>query len=129
MIILASTGYITVHAYTSYAQLPLENVAISITSSDGTAIALRITDRNGQIRPVTIPVPDRSAGLSPDTGETPYTSVNLYARLRGYEQAEYENIQIFPGTTTNQNVELIPLSELPDEWNQTAIFNTPPQNL
>ena len=129
MIILASTGYITVHAYTSYAQLPLEDVAISITSSDGTAIALRITDRNGQIRPVPVPVPDRNAGLSPNTGEIPYTSVNLYARLRGYEQAEYENIQIFPDTTTNQNVELIPLSELPDKWNQTAIFDTPPQNL
>lgn len=126
---MASTGYITVHAYTSYAQLPLENVAISITSSDGTAIALRITDRNGQIRPVVIPVPDRSAGLSPNSGETPYTSVNLYARLRGYEQAEYENIQIFPGTTTNQNVELIPLSELPGSWDQTVIYNTPPQNL
>ena len=129
MIKLASTGYITVHAYTSYAQLPLENVAISITTADGTAIALRITDRNGQIRPVSIPVPDRSAGLSPNTGEIPYTSVNLYARLRGYEQAEYENIQIFPGTTTNQNVELIPLSELPGKWDQTAIFDTPPQNL
>lgn len=126
---MASTGYITVHAYTSYAQLPLENVAISITSSDGTAIALRITDRNGQIRPVAIPVPDRSAGLSQNSGETPYTSVNLYARLRGYEQAEYENIQIFPGTTTNQNVELIPLSELPGSWDQTVIYNTPPQNL
>ena len=126
---MASTGYITVHAYTSYAQLPLENVAISITTADGTAIALRITDRNGQIRPVPIPVPDRSAGLSPNTGEIPYTSVNLYARLRGYEQAEYENIQIFPGTTTNQNVELIPLSELPGKWDQTAIFDTPPQNL
>ena len=129
MIILASTGYITVHAYTSYAQLPLEDVAISITSSDGTAIALRITDRNGQIRPVPVPVPDRNAGLSPNTGEIPYTSVNLYARLRGYEQAEYENIQIFPDTTTNQNVELIPLSELPDKWDQTVIFDTPPQNL
>lgn len=126
---MASTGYITVHAYTSYAQLPLENVAISITATDGTAIALRITDRNGQIRPVPIPVPDRSAGLSPDSGEIPYTPVNLYARLRGYEQAEYENIQIFPGTTTNQNVELIPLSELPDKWDQTIIFDTPPQNL
>ena len=126
---MASTGYITVHAYTSYAQLPLEEVAISITSADGTAIALRITDRNGQIRPVAIPVPDRSAGLRPNTGEIPYTSVNLYARLRGYEQAEYENIQIFPDTTTNQNVELIPLSELPGKWDQTAIFDTPPQNL
>ena len=27
------------------------------------------------------------------------------------------------------DVELIPLSELPEKWNQTAIFNTPPQNL
>ena len=126
---MASTGYITVHAYTSYAQLPLEDVAISITATDGTAIALRITDRNGQIRPVSIPVPDRSAGLSPDSGEIPYTSINLYARLRGYEQSEYENIQIFPDTTTNQNVELIPLSELPGKWDQTVIYDTPPQNL
>lgn len=126
---MASTGYITVHAYTSYAQLPLEDVAISITATDGTAIALRITDRSGQIRPVSIPVPDRSVGLSPDSGEIPYTSINLYARLRGYEQAEYENIQIFPDTTTNQNVELIPLSELPGKWDQTVIYDTPPQNL
>ena len=126
---LASTGYITVHAYTSYAQLPVQNVAISITAPDGTAIALRTTDRNGQIRPVEIPVPDRSANLSPDPGELPYTNINLYARARGYEQAEYENLQVFAGTTTNQNVELIPLSELPGAWNQTAIFDTPPQNL
>ena len=126
---LASTGYITVHAYTSYAQLPVQNVAVSVTAPDGTAIALRTTDRNGQIRPISIPVPDRSAGLTPNTGETPYTLVNLYARVKGFEQAEYENLQVFPDTVTNQNIELIPLSELPGKWNQTAFFDTPPQNL
>lgn len=126
---MASTGYLTVHAYTSNAQLPLEDVAISITAGDGTAIALRITDRNGQIRPVEIPVPDKRDSLSPGISERPYTPVNLYARLKGFEQEEYENIQIFADTTTNQNVELIPLSEFPDLWNQTAIFDTPPQNL
>ena len=126
---MASTGYITVHAYTSYAQIPLADVAISITATDGTAIALRITDRNGQIRPVAIPVPDRSESLQPDPQEIPYTAVNLYARLKGYEQAEYENLQVFAGTTTNQNVELIPLSELPGKWNQMAVFDTPAQNL
>ena len=126
---LASTGYITVHAYTSYAQLPVKDTAISITATDGTAIAMALTDRNGQIRPIPIPVPDREAGLSPNSGEKPFTSVNLYARARGYEQAEYENLQVFPGTVTNQNVELIPLSELPGAWNQTAVFDTPPQNL
>ena len=126
---LASTGYITVHAYTSFAQLPVKDTAISITATDGTAIAMALTDRNGQINPIPIPVPDRDASLSPNSGEKPFTSVNLYARAKGYEQAEYENLQIFPGTVTNQNVELIPLSELPGAWNQTAIFDTPPQNL
>ena len=129
MIKLASTGYITVHAYTSFAQLPVKDTAVSISAADGTAIAMALTDRNGQIKPIPVPVPDRDAGLSPNSGEKPFTSVNLYARARGYEQAEYENIQIFPDTTTNQNVELIPLSELPDKWNQAVIFDTPPQNL
>lgn len=129
MIKLASTGYITVHAYTSYAQLPVQNVAVSVMAQDGTAIALRTTDRSGLIRPIEIPVPDRSAGLTPDSGEIPFTNVNLYARAKGFEQAEYENLQVFPGTVTNQNIELIPLSELPSAWDQTAIFDTPPQNL
>ena len=126
---MASTGYITVHAYTSYAQIPLKDVAISITATDGTAIALRITDRSGQIRPVPIPVPDRSESLTPNPSGKPFTNVNLYARLKGYEQAEYENIQVFADTTTNQNIILIPLSELPGKWNQMAVFDTPAQNL
>ena len=129
MIILASTGYITVHAYTSYAQIPLADVAIAITAEDGTAIAMRTTDRSGQIRPVPIPVPDRSESLTPDPGELPFTRVNLYARKKGYEQMEFENLQLFAGTTTNQNIEMVPLSELPGSWDQTAIFDTPAQNL
>ena len=129
MIELASTGYITVHAYSSFAQLPVKDVAISITASDGTAIAMALTDRNGQIKSIPIPVPDREASLTPNPSEKPFTNVNLYARAKGFEQAEYENLQVFSGTVTNQNIELIPLSELPGAWNQTAVFDTPPQNL
>ena len=126
---MSSTGYIQVHAYTSRARLPLEDVAITVTASDGTAIALRLTDRNGKIRPIEIPVPDASAGLTPDTGEIPYTPVNLYARKKGFEQIENENLQVFPNVVTDQNLEMIPLAELPDAWDRTEIFNTPPQNL
>lgn len=126
---MPSTGYIQVHAYTSYAQMPLQNVAVTITAEDGTAIAMRITDRSGQIQPVAIPVPDRDASTSPGTGERPFTAVNVYARLKGFEQIENERVQVFPDTTTMQNLEMIPLSELPGAWDKTEVFLTPPQNL
>lgn len=126
---MPSTGYIQVRAYTSTAQFPLKDVAITITATDGTALAMRLTDRNGRVEPIEIPVPDKSESQSPDPGETPFTSVNLYARLKGYEQVESENLQVFADTTTIQNLEMIPLAELPQSWDQTVIFNTPPQNL
>ena len=126
---MSAKGYITAHAYTSFALLPLQNVAITVTAPDGTAIAMRISDRNGLIVPIEVPVPDKSASQSPDTGEVPFTAVNLYARLKGYEQIEIENLQVFADTTTNQNLEMIPLSELPGRWDQTEIFDTPRQNL
>ena len=126
---MPATGYIQVHAYSSYAQLPLENVAIAVTSTDGTAIAMRLTDRSGQIAPIEMPVPDLAESQSPEPGEKPFTSVNLYAHLKGYEQIESENLQVFADTTTLQNLEMIPLAELPQSWSQNVIFNTPPQNL
>ena len=126
---MASTGYIQVHAYTSRARLPLEDVAITVTAEDGTAIGFRITDKNGKIRQIEVPVPDAAASQSPDTGETPYTPVNLYARKKGFEMIESENLQVFPGTVTDQDLAMIPLSELPESWNKEEIFITPPQNL
>ena len=126
---MPSTGYIQVRAYTSTAQFPLKDVAITITATDGTAIAMRLTNRNGLITPIEIPVPDKEESQAPDPGEKPFASVNLYARLKGYEQVESENLQVFADTTTTQNLEMIPLSELPNQWDQTVIFDTPPQNL
>ena len=128
--ILSATGYIQVHAYTSYAQIPLKDVAISVTDASGGAIALRLTNRDGQLdTPIEIEVPDLSAGQSPNTGVIPYAVVNVYARLSDYEAIEIENLQIFPDRTTVQNLEMIPLSELPKSWNKLEIFDTPPQNL
>lgn len=126
---MSATGYLTARAFESFAQLPLKDVAVAITAEDGTAIALRLTDRNGKIQPVEIPVPDLAESQAPDPPERPYTLVNLYAHLRGYEQVKAENIQIFANTITDQDLLMIPLSELPDRWDQTVIFDTPPQNL
>ena len=126
---MSAIGYIRVNAYTSSARIPLQDVAVAVTAADGTAIAMRITDRNGLITPIEVPVPDKSESLSPEPGEKPFTSVNIYARLKGYEQVEMEDVQVFADTVTDQDLALVPLSELPGSWDQTAVFLTPPQNL
>ena len=50
-------------------------------------------------------------------------------KKKGYEQIDSENIQIFADTTTIQNLMMIPLSELPAQWDQAILLDTPPQNL
>lgn len=126
---MPSTGYIQVRAYASVARYPLEEVAIVVTGTDGTALAMRLTDRNGAIAPIAIPVPDKAESLTPEPPEIPFASVNLYAHLQGYEQIEAENLQVFADTITTQNLEMIPLAEFPDAFDQREVFLTPPQNL
>lgn len=126
---MPATGYIQVYAYSSYARLPLQDVAVTVTAPDGTALALQLTDRSGKIAPIPVPVPDKAASQTPDTGEAPFATVNLQARLRGYEQIFIKGLQIFADTTTDQDLEMIPLSELPAQWDRSETFDTPPQNL
>ena len=74
-------------------------------------------------------MPDLAASQTPNTGVIPFAVVNLYARLENYEEIDIENLQIFPNTVTVQNLEMIPLSELPAKWNLAEVFDTPAQNL
>ena len=127
---MSAKGYVQVRAYSSNALIPLKDVAVVISDASGAAIAMRLTDRSGLLNaPVEIPVPDLTAGQSPDTGVLPYSSVNLYARKENYEEIFVRNLQVFPETITEQNLEMIPLSEYPDSWIRSEEFNTPPQNL
>ncbi len=107
----------------------MQDVSVTVTATDGTAIAMALTDRSGKITPISLPVPPRAAGETPDTGETPFAAVNLTARLRGYEQITVDDLQVFPDTMTLQELEMIPLSELPEQWSKSETFQTPPQNL
>lgn len=126
---LSATGYIQATAFTSNARIPLANVAVMVTDPGGNAIAMRLTDRSGKIEPIPITVPDKVSSLIPDSGIIPFTTVNIYARLENYEQIDAEGVQVFADTVTNQNLEMIPLSELPDAWTKAEIFRTPAQNL
>ena len=125
---MPAIGFIQVHAYSSFAELPLSDVAITVTAGDGTAIAMRLTDRSGRITPIEVPVPDSADSRQPGA-EKPFTAVTVHARVKGYAQIRIGNVQVFADTVTLQNLEMLPLSELPEAWDQAEDYDTPPQNL
>ena len=127
---MSSNGYLTARAFMSYARIPLVDVAVVITAEDGTAIAMRLTNRSGLTEPIPIPTPDKSESERPEeNGQRPFTDVTVYAFKTDFEQIVARNVQIFPGVTTVQDLEMVPLSELPDRWDENVLYNTPPQNL
>lgn len=127
---MPAIGYITARAYASYAEIPLEDVAIRITAEDGTLLAMRMTDSSGRMSPVALSVPDRSESQQPENdAEEPFASVNLYATKRDYEEIIIEGLQVFAGTTTTQDLEMTPLSEFPNNFDQSMLVETPPQDL
>ena len=126
---MSATGYLRLRAYTGQAEIPLRDVAVTVTDSLGNTIAYRVTDRSGVIDNISLQTPDMGAGTSPNTGILPFGRVNIYAHLDGYEQIDAEDVQIFPDTVTLQDLAMIPLPELPETWNKAEIFQTPAQNL
>ena len=125
---MSAVGYIQATAYASRAKLPLEDVAVSIVDDEGRLLGLRTTNSSGQTTPIRLSVPDRTESQSP--GQTkPFVTVNLYARAEDYEQILIRGIQVFADTVTEQELQMIPLAELPGSWNRVEVYDTPPQNL
>ena len=125
---MPAIGYIQAKAYTSRARLPVEDAAISVVDEQGRLLGLRTTNSSGLTTPIRLEVPDRSMSQSPGNGK-PFVTVNLYARAEGYEQLLVRGIQVFADTTTTQDLQFIPLAELPGSWNRLEVFDTPAQNL
>ena len=129
---MESFGTIVAHVYTSRAQIPVQGATVAVTqkSSEGrhTLLAVRISDINGRIAPIQLPTPGPEAGLSPG-GQIPFLQVDLWVEAKGFEMLTIEDLQVFPGTQTIQNLELIPLVEYAPPQNQGVLVQVPPQNL
>lgn len=128
---MPATGLLTVRVYTSDAQLPIYGASVTVTQetrNGSRLLAARITDESGRIDSVRIGTPELSGSLSPGT-DNPFALVNILVDHPDYERVLIENVQLFPGIMTLQNVELLPLSAQPEAWNMTEIVNISEQEL
>lgn len=129
---MAATGTILTRVFTSQAQIPVAGATVAFTQrgTEGhhTLLALRVTDANGRTAPVQVDTPNASASESPGT-VTPFAVCDIWAESPGYELLVVENVQIFAGTQTLQELELIPLPEQSLTLLLETPVNVPPQNL
>lgn len=120
-------GIFISRVFTSNAQLPIEN-ALMIATQGRNLLAIRRTDRSGITDPIAVPTPPESESLSPGSAK-PYAVIDVMVDHPEYLRIVSRNIQLFPNVTTYQNFELVPISLMPEQWNETERFDTPAQNL
>ena len=115
---MPTNGFLTIRTYTSAAQLPVEDVTVSVTRSDSKGarlLATRLTDESGLAGPIPI--------------ATPFATVDIIADHPDYERVLVENAQVFAGVLSQQNIALIPLEARPKVFNMTEAFQITPQPL
>lgn len=124
-------GLLTVRISTSDAELPIEDATVTVTQDTPGGVkllAVRISDRSGVVPNIAIVTPALNESLSPG-GPIPYTSVDITVDRPGYDRALIENVQLFPGIQSQQDVTLVPQSRTPDAFNMTDVTVITPQDL
>lgn len=128
---MAATGFLIVRTYASNAQLPVTKALVTVSRMTGEGpqlLATRITDENGRIQPISIETPERNDSLTPGFPR-PFTDLELLVEHPDYDRVLIENLQIFPNVITQQDIVLLPRSELPEAYNLTELVEIPAQDL
>lgn len=102
------TGIITVHVTTGLGAMPVPGASVMITRETGGEthlISIQTTDQSGLIRPVTVPAPPPSE----DQRDPACFRYGISAEAEGYYREHSTDVPVFPGITSMQNFDLIPL--------------------
>ena len=118
---MAQTGRLGVRVYAARAQLPVQQAAVLITQTvNGTKyfVSLQQTDRSGNTEFVEILAPNMAESQHPNGGNTiPFARCDVWVEHPDYEVVVIEDVQVFAGETSLQQVELQPLLD-GEAWTQ-----------
>ena len=111
---LTEVGYLTVSAGTANRAYPLRDVRAEILlPEDGAYRLYRVvfTKEDGTAERIPLPTPAASLSQAPDSRFLPYTRARVRIYRDGYYPAEAAEVPVFPGITSLQYFDLIPLAE------------------
>ncbi len=111
---MPSSGTLLTRVFTSRGQLPVEDTAVSIVQhgADGQQhlVNIQTSDQSGNTQPTVLETPDVENSLTPGQ-PLPFALCDIWAERPGYQLLLIQNVQIFPGVVSIQDLPMIPLAE------------------
>jgi len=107
------TGAVSVGVYTASRALPVPNAVVTVfhvdENGDEHVLAHYVTDRNGRIPDITLPVVYNPTDPMEST-EFYFSTYNLRVQAFNFYTQNLLDIRVFPNTTTRFNIDLIPVA-------------------
>ncbi len=112
-----STGTLKISVVSSLGLIPVENatVTISYTGDPNSPLETLNTDNSGQTPVITLPAPDISYSLDPDTEVQPYSEYNITVTAEGYEPVLVSGSELLPDRLSLQPIMMNPLETTEEE--------------
>lgn len=110
-------GFLRFSVGTASNTIPLKDAAVyvytdPVNGDEGRLLYTLRTNEDGLTETITLPTPPLSESFSPEYPR-PYSTYNVFASMDGYYPTEGRTVPLFPGITSIQPINLIPVSEMP----------------
>lgn len=122
-------GYISVGVFTASGALPVEGAVVTVyiidENGEENVISHLVSDANGQVPTIELPVVyDTTNPL--ESSEYYFSTYNLRVQAINYYTVNILDFRVFPDTTTNFMVEMIPVAAGPVGISPDMTFVIPP---
>ena len=122
-------GYLSVGVFTASGALPVEDAVVTVYTIDSedeeNVISHLVTDANGQVPTIELPVYYNRLSTI-ESPEYYFNTYNLRVQAINYYTVNILDFRIFPNTTTNFNIEMIPAAAGPGETGPNTTYVIPP---
>lgn len=118
-------GYILVNVRTGDDSSAVAGASVKVTAVvDGKRLVLAsgVTDESGVSPKFSLPVPDFEHSQAPDPEERPYNLFDVSVAAEGFFRARSVDVPVFPGITSVQNFNLIPVPLMMNSEDETVTY-------
>ncbi len=104
-------GFIKVRVTTAGGALPVERAVVTVKDQNEQILAVYFTDSAGLTPTLKVLAPPIELSEAPGSATPPYYSYNIDTDKAGFVSVRNIGAPVYPGITSIQPVELIPLSD------------------